>query len=78
MCGDGVRDHEEECDDANTLSGDGCSNSCIVESGYSCIRVDNTAAHPDVCTLQASCGNGILEQEEDCDPSLDDATILCH
>ena len=32
--GNGVRDGSENWDDGNTLSGDGCSSSCVVESGY--------------------------------------------
>ena len=36
VCGDGyVRD--ESCDDGNTESGDGCSQSCTVEEGFECI-----------------------------------------
>ena len=31
-CGNTVRDFGEECDDGNTVSGDGCSSSCIFES----------------------------------------------
>ena len=31
VCGDWVLDLEEECDDGNTLDGDGCSNSCKIE-----------------------------------------------
>jgi len=27
-CGDGIKDIEEECDDGNTVSGDGCSDTC--------------------------------------------------
>jgi len=38
VCGDGVvdTDGDETCDDANTLSGDGCSSRCAIESGYEC------------------------------------------
>ena len=32
-CGDGVVDSDEECDDGNLSSGDGCSDICQVESG---------------------------------------------
>jgi len=32
VCGDGVRDSTERCDDGNTTAGDGCSASCNVES----------------------------------------------
>jgi cysteine-rich repeat protein len=34
-CGDGLRvAGKEQCDDNNTVSGDGCSNSCTVELGW--------------------------------------------
>ena len=31
-CGNGIVDSGEECDDGNTVSGDGCSESCLIES----------------------------------------------
>jgi cysteine-rich repeat protein len=30
-CGDGVLDDNEVCDDGNLISGDGCSNKCVVD-----------------------------------------------
>eukprot|EP01006_Ploeotia_vitrea_P028649 TRINITY_DN61308_c0_g1_i1.p1 TRINITY_DN61308_c0_g1~~TRINITY_DN61308_c0_g1_i1.p1 ORF type:complete len:467 (+),score=35.42 TRINITY_DN61308_c0_g1_i1:59-1402(+) len=35
-CGDGLLQSWEACDDDGKTSGDGCSDSCSVESGYSC------------------------------------------
>ncbi|MCH5374202.1 MAG: myxococcus cysteine-rich repeat containing protein, partial [Planctomycetes bacterium] len=35
-CGNGVINGAEECDDGNQMIGDGCSNVCTVESGWSC------------------------------------------
>jgi cysteine-rich repeat protein len=35
-CGDGVRGHDEACDDGNNLNGDGCSATCVVEPLYEC------------------------------------------
>lgn len=32
MCGDGAIDGEEECDDGNTVAGDGCYE-CLAECG---------------------------------------------
>ena len=32
-CGDGVVQADEQCDDGNTIAGDGCSEACAVESG---------------------------------------------
>src|SRR3989338_334092 len=46
VCGNGVIESGETCDDANTRSGDGCSVSCAVESGWTC-----TTANPSTCTL---------------------------
>ena len=36
ICGDGIVIDTEECDDANALSGDGCSEACLIEDGYAC------------------------------------------
>jgi cysteine-rich repeat protein len=33
MCGDGIVDSGEQCDDGNTTPGDGCSASCQTEGG---------------------------------------------
>jgi cysteine-rich repeat protein len=33
VCGDGLKDVSEECDDGNTQSGDGCDASCKIEAG---------------------------------------------
>ena len=35
-CGDGIVVSGELCDDNNTRSGDGCSSTCAVETGYTC------------------------------------------
>jgi len=32
-CGDGIVQSDEQCDDGNMVSGDGCSAACVVESG---------------------------------------------
>jgi cysteine-rich repeat protein len=32
-CGDGIITYGEQCDDGNTTSGDGCSESCMFENG---------------------------------------------
>ena len=61
-CGNGIRDLNEECDDLNTVSGDGCSSSCRIEQYYDCI---NTMGSKDIC--QAKCGDGVIFGEEVCD-----------
>jgi len=58
-CGNGIVERGETCDDGNLASGDGCSNTCAVESGYGC-----TGA-PSTCSLL--CGNGVVDTGETCD-----------
>lgn len=60
ICGNGYLDIAgvEECDDGNTISGDGCSAQCTVEHGYAC-------APGDVCV--PFCGDAIVEPGEMCD-----------
>jgi cysteine-rich repeat protein len=44
----------EDCDDMNTVSGDGCSSECVIESGWVC-PTPATACH------QPGCGNGFID-----------------
>lgn len=43
-CGDGYLDATEECDDGNTINGDGCDRKCKVETGYTCSN-----SSPSIC-----------------------------
>ena len=36
VCGNGVIIGSEGCDDNNTVSGDGCSPTCVIEDGFAC------------------------------------------
>ena len=47
----------ENCDDNNTLSGDGCDSSCEVESGYACAGGSLSAS--DSCST--ICGGAVME-----------------
>ena len=38
ICGDGINAGVNECDDGNTLSHDGCSSKCRIESGWACTQ----------------------------------------
>lgn len=58
ICGDGLIKGTEACDDSNTNSGDGCSNSCTVETGWTCsgtpssctpILTDGLCVGPETC-----------------------------
>jgi cysteine-rich repeat protein len=64
-CGNGVVEGSEGCDDGNTVSGDGCSSSCEVETAadtgnpFTC-----SGTTPSTCSL---CGNRKVEAGEACD-----------
>jgi cysteine-rich repeat protein len=36
VCGNSMLEPNETCDDGNTNNGDGCSNTCLTESGWAC------------------------------------------
>ena len=36
LCGNGILEGGEQCDDGNQENGDGCNDLCQIESGYSC------------------------------------------
>ncbi len=79
LCGNGVFEAGELCDDGNGTSGDGCSASCFVDNlpnGVDC-SVNGAAAcasgvcdltkTPATCEAANSCGNGAVESGEACD-----------
>ena len=42
LCGDGLKDPEEDCDDGNNDNGDGCRFDCdAVEPGWNCSDSSN-------------------------------------
>ena len=45
VCGNGVVDATEQCDDGAAADGDGCSAVCTIEEGYSCI------GNPSLCQV---------------------------
>ncbi len=61
-CGDGlVNQTDEECDDGNTLPGDGCSGACTKEDFSDC------PPNGGACKSTIICGDGKLEGSEVCD-----------
>ena len=52
-CGDGNVHQDEECDDGNQISGDGCSEECTVEEGWLC-----DDAEPSQCTEEKGLASG--------------------
>eukprot|EP00736_Rhodelphis_marinus_P005904 Rmarinus@m.11405 len=76
-CPDGVVTGEEQCDDGNAISGDGCSSYCFVEDGFDCFPDKNGTSVcwqcEEECFLQnrqacvspgGSCGDCLEEFEE--------------
>ncbi len=78
VCGNGVPEQGESCDDGNTIDGDGCSSECAyegfcgngqLEPGEEC---DDGNFQPGDgcdadCNVEDGCGNGILDAGEGCD-----------
>ncbi len=64
-CSSGGRNTGEDCDDGNLVAGDGCSPNCVVEAQWSC--AGGTATAPDACTFLDKCGDGVVQDTEDCD-----------
>ncbi|MDX2052781.1 MAG: DUF4215 domain-containing protein [Polyangiaceae bacterium] len=65
VCGDGLINIGETCDDAQNppVNGDGCSSTCTIEPGYSCPTPGAA------CSVVAFCGNGATSSGEECDDS---------
>ena len=60
-CGDGILDSDEECDDGNTESGDGCSLACREETDWVCPEPGKP------CVSTVECGDGRVSGKEACD-----------
>jgi cysteine-rich repeat protein/YD repeat-containing protein len=66
VCGNGLLEAGEACDDGNTVDGDGCSSACVVETGFVCTTVELPQPHSS-CVPRGICGNGVVEAGEQCD-----------
>ncbi len=76
VCGNGEHEHGEQCDDGNTVDGDGCSATCQLEyCGNGTVdgseicddgnNIDGDGCNS-ACQLER-CGNGTLDASEICD-----------
>lgn len=86
ICGNGLIESPEECDDGNTFNGDGCSSSCTIETalprcgdgildvGEECDLGSQNGVVGSGCTIDckiaAVCGNGVVEDGETCDKGI--------
>ncbi|MBU1220174.1 DUF4215 domain-containing protein [Myxococcota bacterium] len=62
VCGNGVIEGDEVCDDGDTNSGDGCASDCLqVEQDWAC------PVPGEDCVKIVVCGNGRIEGNETCD-----------
>lgn len=92
MCGDGVRDANEECDDGNTDNCDGCTADCRIETGCGDGVQCGSEACDDgnlnacdgcspTCEIEAGtvCGDGIVNSTcgEECDPPGVECSFTC-
>ncbi|MFZ4057382.1 MAG: DUF4215 domain-containing protein [Ferruginibacter sp.] len=59
ICGNGVVESGEVCDDGNLNDFDGCTNVCTIQIGFSC------SGSPSVCSTV--CGDGLKAGAETCD-----------
>ncbi|KAF4750948.1 hypothetical protein FOZ62_014810, partial [Perkinsus olseni] len=63
LCGNGLLDVDEECDDGGQLDGDGCDHDCVVEPWHACFKPENSRG-PSFCEYQpvrVHCQNGCSE-----------------
>ncbi|HVY30124.1 MAG TPA: DUF4215 domain-containing protein [Polyangiaceae bacterium] len=62
VCGNGMLEPGEFCDDGNTKDDDGCSADCqVLDPDFDCSQVGEP------CTQVVICGDGVLEGDEACD-----------
>jgi len=87
MCGDGVVDMGEECDDGNASNEDACTNACVANvCGDGLLNMgveecdDGNLEDGDgcssTCTLD-TCGDGVVDEGEACDDGNEDNTDEC-
>jgi len=78
ICGNGILEGAEACDDGNNFPGDGCNANCTSDetcgNGYRDLTEecdDGNTSNDDGCasdcTLETGCGNGEVERGEQCD-----------
>ncbi|MDC0716029.1 DUF4215 domain-containing protein [Nannocystis bainbridge] len=71
VCGDGVVEGDEVCDDSNTVSGDGCSSECTIEGALACsdpapadpYQVLDAAIVGDALKVEIQYGGGCAEHD---------------
>ncbi|HEY1099252.1 MAG TPA: DUF4215 domain-containing protein [Myxococcota bacterium] len=87
VCGDGVVNGTDECDDGNDVDGDGCTDCVIDECGDGVVNNgdecdDGNDVDGDGCTACVIdvCGDGIVNNDDECDDGNDvdgDGCTVC-
>jgi cysteine-rich repeat protein len=80
ICGDGILDEGEECDDTNTADGDCCSSVCTIEADGSACDDADACTQTDTCQAGACIGGNpvVCTPASQCQASVcDTATGLC-
>ena len=86
VCGDGILEGNEDCDDGNTKDCDGCSHTCKIEvcgnGRKECNEEcdDGNVVDGDGCDSNCTlprCGNGIVDPGEACDDGNTDPNDEC-
>ncbi len=87
VCGDGVRDPLEECDDGNDVANDDCAPGCklpacgdgVLSPGEACEdgNIDDGDSCTHLCTAP-TCGDGIVSASEQCDDANLDPLDACN
>lgn len=86
LCGNGIPEGREQCDDGNDIDDDLCTNACttpicgdlIVQAGEGCD--DGNTINNDACSnacVPATCGDGLPQAPEACDDGNDVDDDLC-
>ena len=78
VCGNGILERGEACDDSNTVDTDSCSNSCVINPGPGPDPVPPGVGGGGGSSV---CGNNVLESGETCDDgnleNLDGCDFAC-
>lgn len=72
LCGNGILELGESCDDGNADETDGCSLFCLIAAGFECDGESPTSCME---SADVSCGDGLLEGLEGCDAGAENGQV---